>query len=141
MRGWHCDPWDLREAAGRGPGDGRVSTFQQELSVVDDSGASGRGGEERAPGSLAVAVGQLGPVLEGEHACRDGDALHLVCGCGHGCGRCGEDRGSVEARKEGSLSGSLLLLFQIWVVVRFVWVAKGLRTETNGFMATAKCFL
>lgn len=84
--GGHSDPWDLRQAAGRGPSDGRVSTVQEKLPVIDDSGTSRRGGEERSPGGLAVAVGQLGPVLEGEHSGRDGDALYLVGGCGHGGG-------------------------------------------------------
>jgi len=88
--GRYRDPRDLRQTTGRGAGDRRVSTFQQKLPVVDDAGSPRRSGEEGSPGGLAVAVGQLGPVLEGEHSGGDGDALHLVPGGGHGAGRGGQ---------------------------------------------------
>ena len=38
VQGGNSDPRNLREAARRGAGDGRVSTVQEKLPVVDDAG-------------------------------------------------------------------------------------------------------
>lgn len=48
---------------------------------------SWRSGEEGAPGCLAVAVGELRPVLQGEHPGGDGTAFNLICASRHANGR------------------------------------------------------
>lgn len=116
----YCDPRDLRQTTWGGPGDGRVSTVQQKFPVVDDAGTSRRSGEERPPGSLAVTVGQLGPVLQGEHSGRDRDTFHLVCGGRHVGGWCGAAAHEVE-KKLSTQSGDIVH-------------RHGLSTNTNYFM-------
>lgn len=37
--GWYSYPWDLGKTAWGGPSKRRVSTIQEELSVIDDAGA------------------------------------------------------------------------------------------------------
>lgn len=67
--GLEC-PGDSRDVGHLG---GRVSqrgrpTLQQELSVVDDPGASWRGAEHRPSGSGGVLLGHVGRVVHGDPA-------------------------------------------------------------------------
>lgn len=65
---------------------------------------SGRGGEQGPPGSLAVAVGQLGPVLQGQDPGGDGAALHFTLACGHACFCC--SAATVKVLKLGGFSSN-----------------------------------
>lgn len=48
VRGRYRYPWDLGETAWWGPSDGRISTIQEKLPVVDDAGTwDSRGGNKR----------------------------------------------------------------------------------------------
>lgn len=71
-------PGDLGQTTWGGPGQRGVSTIQQKLPVINDSGTSWRGGEEGPPGCLAVTVGQLGPVIQGEHPGGYGAAFGFI---------------------------------------------------------------
>jgi len=80
VRGGNRYSWDLRQTARRSTSDGWIPALQKKFPVVDDAGSSGRCGEQSPPGCLAVAVGQLGPVFQGEDPGGNGAALHLLGG-------------------------------------------------------------
>lgn len=62
---WPGDSWDVRQV-GRRASQGRCPTLQEELPVIDDSGASRRGAEQSSSGGRGVVVGQMRRVMDSD---------------------------------------------------------------------------